>query len=241
MVIWERQRIISWHFWNCTGFALVMVLFDHRGWTLWEQARPVEPAQTWVHILAPSPTYSVTLGQFFMCNMKMLIKPTSQGQCLLKENPISASFCTFLSYSLKGRPRDKLYSSMSQKKRVQGSGQAKCNAMCCVVHGWPWSEQKWSLGKDYFMMNLVVDSQSDQISLVKTAHYEIGRNTARDAFWILGQSLWILKVSEAPTEMELNLVGDDASPIWPAVLDPICGMVRDKRHNLKVRWGNWDP
>lgn len=130
---------------------------------------------------------------------------------------------------------------MSQKSRVQGSGQAKCNAMCCVVHGWPWSEQKGSLGQDYFMMNLVVDSQSDWTNLIKTAHYEIGRNPAMNASWILEQSLWILRVSEAPTEMELKLVGDDASPSdrqsWPLYMEWL-----ETKDNLRFRrWGNWDP
>lgn len=196
-------------------------------------------ASTDVRPHTSSITYLLSVfGPVFHVQYGDVDKPTSQGQCLLKENPVSVSFCTSLSYSLKCRPKDKPHSyschplsPMSQKKRVQGNGQAKCNAMCCVVHGWPWSEQKGSLGQDYFMINLVVDSQSDWTSLVKTAHYKIGRNTAMKASWILGQSLWILRVTDAPTETELNLLGDDASPIWLTVLALVCGMVRDKRQS----------
>lgn len=73
-----------------------------------------------------------------------------------------------------------------QEKRRQRSRQVKCMATCCVVHGSPPSEQKGSLGKDYFMMYPIVDPQSDW------THDETGRNTDMNSSCILGDSLCIL-------------------------------------------------
>lgn len=78
----------------------------------------------------------------------MLIKPTSQGQCILRENPVSASFCTSLSFSLKGRPRVGHSCSchplhVSEKESTgRRAGKMQCHVLCG-----PWLAQIWAEGE----------------------------------------------------------------------------------------------
>lgn len=201
----------------------------------------------WDHILAPSPTYSVTLGQFFMCKMEMLIKPTSQGQCLLKENPVSASFCTSLSYSLKGRPRDKPHSCSCHPLHVpekQSTGKWAGKMQCHVLCG-PWLALIWAEGEpgagllhdeSCSWLTIWPNKPCKNSTLWNREKYSYERFLNPGAKFVNSEGL------RSSHRNGAQAGGGWCLPHLTGSLGPCMWNGQRQKGNLRVRgWGNWDP